>query len=1112
MADPTETHPTNGSPAPSGVASPSPKLPQAERVVVLRAYGEELARKVFAETHGLTFWSTARGEFMRDLAKIGGYLAELGCAVYRSRYERGGIAERIVEAAPKATWVGGADLVEDPDPGELTPFEEAAAALFERLAAWDRMERADILAGLGRYGVLLIGAPGEMDQELPRLNGPDAILYLTALAEDHAEVVKEVEDPKDPRFGLPEFYELNLGSGLTTKQRSLQNRKRLVHWTRILHVAEGLLEDDVCGKPRLRAAWNRLDDLEKILAGGSEATFRRADPGLHIDIPMFSPDGKVLEIEESTLAAQTEQIQNYIHGTGQEGLNRVLKTRGTSINQLTTQIPAFGGNADAIMAQISAITGIPLRILQGSERGELASSQDRSNWSDRVSERRGRFAGPLVRQLVDRLVQYGALPTPEEYEVAWPEMDELGPGEQAEVAAKLATANLSQFQAGLPPVATSNEIRDRVLKYGPIEEIEGFEDVESGQGVEPPENRLQAAKLRVAVRRGLIRRRPEPAAQLTVLQGGARPELRAIHRAADSNVGKVSAVFLSMWLATSAAVDANELEAALARNNRMAAERVMISATQATEAEWAPKVEAVISATLTAGGEAAVRSARGRGAWLRAAAEGGTFRAAAFEASFDAVDPRALAWARDHSSQLIVEISEETRAAVRELIASGISEGIPPAALSRQIREVVGLRPDQLTAVANLERDLRAAKPGSLVSRFPPAPTLRNQPGFRVRIPKGGLTEAQLQAKLDKYREMQRNLRARTIARTETMNAANQGQSQAWAQAVDKGQLPRNQKRVWITAGDSAVRDEHAALGGEVVGLEESFSGGFEPGEEPNCRCVAGLATAEDLERSGLVTAPQQSETISGGGILQSGEIQGFRRLPGTGNDVRRVFFRDPGSGDRASGYWKPNGSQLGPAGGTLGDREILAKKIDDILGTNLVPDTVRRGIGGIDGTVQATAPGEAAFRFEAKFAKDVMASIPRQSKVDMSLFDIVIGNADRHAGNALVTEGGRLSAIDHGFSFLHGRQGSLSGLKQQVTARWWAEEGIRLTSAEKSLWLKRLDSQELIDAIRDSPISDAAKSSAMRRISALKKRIMDDTLGDYFSRLTSVPILGPSV
>lgn len=844
MADPTEAAgTTNGSPLPSGAAPPSPKLLEAERVFVLRAAGDALARKLFADQFGLTYWSDEANSYMRDLAKVAGYRKDLDVAAYRARYARGGIAQTIVEADPKATWAGGADLVEDPDPGELTQFEEAAAALFDRLSVWDYLERADILAGLGRYGVLLIGAPGEMDQELPRLSGPDAILYLAALAEDHAEVIKEVEDSKDPRFGLPEFYELSLGSGLTTK-RVISNRKKRAHWTRVIHVAEGLLEDDVCGRPRLRAVWNRLDDLEKILAGGSEATFRRADPGLHIDIPMFSPDGKVLEIDETTLKAQSEQIDEYIHN-----LRRVLKTRGTKIEQLETQVPGFGDNADAIMVQISAITRLPKRILEGSERGEQASTQDRRNRSDRITERHGRFAGPLVRQLVDRFIRYGALPTPAEYEVVWPEMDELGPDEQAEVAAKLSEANLSQFRAGMPPVITTNEIRDRILKYGPIEEIEGFEDVESGQDVEPPENRLQAAKLRVAVRRGLIRRRPEPA-QLTVLQGGARPELRAIHRAADSNVGKVSAVFLSMWLATSAAVDSEELEAALARNNRMAAERVAISAIQATEAAWAPKVEAVISATLTAGGEAAVRSARGRGAWLRAAAEGETFRAAAFEASFDAVDPRALAWALTRSSDLIVEVSEETIAAVRQLIGAGISEGIPPAALSRQIREVVGLRPDQVNAMYNLRGDLITAKPGSLVTRFPPAPTLRTQPGFRVRIPKNGLTEAQIDKHLDRYREMQRNLRARTIARTETMNAASQGQREAWAQAVDKGQLPRDQKRVWITAGDSAVRDEHAAMEGVVTGLDEPYPGGLETGVEPNCRCVDGLASPEDLERA----------------------------------------------------------------------------------------------------------------------------------------------------------------------------------------------------------------------------------------------------------------------
>jgi hypothetical protein len=48
------------------------------------------------------------------------------------------------------------------------------------------------------------------------------------------------------------------------------------------------------------------------------------------------------------------------------------------------------------MALISAGTGIPQRVLMGSEQGKLAAKQDRANWDNRVTDRQTDFAGPLV--------------------------------------------------------------------------------------------------------------------------------------------------------------------------------------------------------------------------------------------------------------------------------------------------------------------------------------------------------------------------------------------------------------------------------------------------------------------------------------------------------------------------------------------------------------------------------------------------------------------------------------------------------------------------------------------------------------------------------------------
>ena len=83
--------------------------------------------------------------------------------------------------------------------------------------------------------------------------------------------------------------------------------------------------------------------------------------------------------------------------------------------------------------------------------------------------------------------------------------------------------------------------------------------------------------------------------------------------------------------------------------------------------------------------------------------------------------------------------------------------------------------------------------------------------------------------------------RAQTIARTEAMSAANEGQRQSWAQAQDAGLLPKNARRTWIAAEGPCPECED--LDGETANLDGEYPGGGGEGPplHPNCRCTEGL-------------------------------------------------------------------------------------------------------------------------------------------------------------------------------------------------------------------------------------------------------------------------------
>lgn len=417
----------------------------------------------------------------RNMYKSLGYKRNLEPADYRSRYKRNAVANRLVKALPKATWRGGLDIVEDEDPTTETTFEAAYADLDQRLKIESVLERADILAGIGRYAIVLIGGPGELETPLENCTA-DEITYLQPYAEEDARIERYETDKNNERFGLPLFYTITRTQIVAAQVTNSVTVGRRVHYTRVLHVADGLLDDSIFGEPRLECVWNLLDDLEKVTGGGAEAFWRRADQGRLFDLdPM-------LTVDEPSKDALKQQLKEYEHD-----LRRNLFTRGVKVESLGSDVADFSRSADSIISQISAGTGIPQRILMGSERGQLASTQDRSNWDDRVADRRLSYADPwVVRPLLDSFIALGVLPEPQAgaYDVRFSAIRVMDDAQRSAIAKDWAALNQSMGET----VVTPNDIRVRVLGLTELGDVLGAEP-----GSQPsPIGQPKAAKKGVA--------------------------------------------------------------------------------------------------------------------------------------------------------------------------------------------------------------------------------------------------------------------------------------------------------------------------------------------------------------------------------------------------------------------------------------------------------------------------------------------------------------------------------------------------------------------------------------------------------------------------------------
>ncbi len=74
--------------------------------------------------------------------------------------------------------------------------------------------------------------------------------------------------------------------------------------------------------------------------------------------------------------------------------------------------------------------------------------------------------------------------------------------------------------------------------------------------------------------------------------------------------------------------------------------------------------------------------------------------------------------------------------------------------------------------------------------------------------------------------------KADLIARTESVSVTN-------GASVESMKVAGVEKKMWITARDNDVRDEHVLMDGEVVGINEQFSNGSDYPDDFNERCIA---------------------------------------------------------------------------------------------------------------------------------------------------------------------------------------------------------------------------------------------------------------------------------
>lgn len=372
----------------------------------------------------------------RDLYDVLGYKRVLDVRDFLAKYERQDIAKAIVDKIAKVTWQGDIVLFEGKEI-ENTPLELAWENLYNKFSLKNVFVRADKLAMICGFSVIYLGlddVENIKDLENEVIPGRK-LLYVKVFGAQDISITEYINDASNEEYGNPLYYEISFVN-IDGKEQTCK-----VHKDRIIHIAHDSFYNEVFGISIYQSIFNRLEDLEKLVGGSAEMFWRGARPG-------FS--GKISDdyiIDNDTAKKLENEIIEYEHD-----LRRLLLLKGIELESLQTQIVDPSSHIDCQLRMISAATGIPLRILIGSERGELASTQDRQEWLEYINARRLEYAEPLiVRKFVDTCIKYEILPEPlTDYSVQWSDLFALSEEDRAkigEIRAKALSTYASQPEA-----------------------------------------------------------------------------------------------------------------------------------------------------------------------------------------------------------------------------------------------------------------------------------------------------------------------------------------------------------------------------------------------------------------------------------------------------------------------------------------------------------------------------------------------------------------------------------------------------------------------------------------------------------------------------------------
>ena len=380
-----------------------------------------------------------------------GYASDLSFENYFMAYDRDGLGNAAVDIIADKCWQDHPWLIEgapDRESTELTTNEARIDRVFSQAKVWQAFKEADIYAMVGGWSAIIIRVADSNELDQPTVR--PSIEALTELVPVWANQLTAVYDSNQ----VLQHYVYAEPQTDISPARNVN-----VHPDRVVIVG-----DPSRSRPLLKAGFNALTTLEKVLGGAGESFLKNASRQLNVNYDSEVDLEDIARANGGSVAELHENLSGHVRDIN-SGVDLLMMTQGATVNPMTVAVSDPMPSYNVALQVFAASVKIPVKVLVGNITGERASTEDIKQLNDRCQSRRVSEVTAHIEKFVTKLKQIGMLAAGQ-YSIMWNDLRESTDGERADhvdklasIIEKIARADQSQMITGSDPVLTVAELR-----------------------------------------------------------------------------------------------------------------------------------------------------------------------------------------------------------------------------------------------------------------------------------------------------------------------------------------------------------------------------------------------------------------------------------------------------------------------------------------------------------------------------------------------------------------------------------------------------------------------------------------------------------------------------